>query len=234
MQGILPLKQLFTWAWTAILVFSFCTAGCHPLEDAVPLPQATVKNEKSNTVPVTVVSEIGYSIARSKNGSLKKSPETSSERDASGILLPENDNASIPLRDPFALPLRFQQMHSETIVQKLHENKNSAIKIPLQSIPLSGKAETVPPILTAQAATSLQDSIRRKTSIPCSGPVISGIFGNGKEKFTLLRWNDIQGIFKCGQQLKNGYFIKEITDSTVSFSSVENELEKNSFTLTLF
>lgn len=231
MQGILLLKQLFTSAWTAILVFSFCTAGCHPLEDAVPLPQATVKNEKSNTVPVTVVSEIGYSIARSKNGSLKKSPETSSERDASGILLPKNDNASIPLRDPFALPLKFQQMHSATIVQKLDENKSSAMKTFSQSIPLSGRTET---ISTPQTATFLQDSICRKSVVPSFRPVISGIIGNGKEKFALLRWQNKQGIFRRGETLENAFYITEITDSTVSFSPLDKSYGKDSFTLTLF
>ena len=122
-------------------------------------------------------------------------------------------------------------MHSATIVQKLDENKSSAMKTFSQSIPLSGRTET---ISTPQTATFLQDSICRKSVVPSFRPVISGIIGNGKEKFALLRWQNKQGIFRRGETLENAFYITEITDSTVSFSPLDKSYGKDSFTLTLF
>ena len=228
MQGILPLKQLFTWAWTAILVFSFCTAGCHPLEDAVPLPQATVKNEKSNTVPVTVVSEIGYSIARSKNGSLKKSPETSSERDASGILLPEKKAGESRLyvpapddknpdaagrRDPFALPAALRKQLTVTQGKGCFTPGNNHFETPLKKTAVQ------------QSATPPAPGSRQ--------PYVAGFFDSGKDKLALLHWKQIQGAFRRGESLGNGYYVKEITAATVLLYPEKSASGMKPVTLTL-
>ena len=65
------------------------------------------------------------------------------------------------------------------------------------------------------------------------GPCLAGIFDNGKEKFALIRWQQIQGVFRCGEYLGNGYFVKEITANSVLLYPEQNLPGTDTVTLTL-
>jgi hypothetical protein len=93
-----------------------------------------------------------------------------------------------------------------------------------------------------QTVSNPLDNKRRKTvpgqnqpviSINPQDPCITGIFDNGKEKFVLLRWHQIQGVFRCGEALGNGYYVKEITRSTVELCPRQNPCDTKSITLPL-
>ena len=64
-------------------------------------------------------------------------------------------------------------------------------------------------------------------------PCVAGIFDNGKEKFALVRWQQVQGVFRCGERLGNGYFVKEITANSVLLYPEQNRPGTDSVTLTL-
>ena len=64
-------------------------------------------------------------------------------------------------------------------------------------------------------------------------PCLAGIFDNGKEKFALVRWQKVQGVFRCGERLGNGYFVKEITANSVLLYPEQNFPGTDTFTLTL-
>ena len=93
-----------------------------------------------------------------------------------------------------------------------------------------------------QSVSTPLDNKRRKTvpgqnqpaiSINPHNPCITGIFDNGKEKFVLLRWQQIQGVFRCGEELGNGYYVKEITRSSVVLCPQQNPWDTKSITLPL-
>jgi hypothetical protein len=93
-----------------------------------------------------------------------------------------------------------------------------------------------------QSVSTPLDNKRRKTvpgqnqpaiSINPHNPCITGIFDNGKEKFVLLRWHQIQGVFRCGEELGNGYYVKEITRSSVVLCPQQNPWDTKSITLPL-
>ena len=64
-------------------------------------------------------------------------------------------------------------------------------------------------------------------------PCVAGIFDNGKEKFALVRWQQVQGVFRCGERLGNGYYVKEITANSVFLCPEENRPGTDTVTLTL-
>lgn len=64
-------------------------------------------------------------------------------------------------------------------------------------------------------------------------PCVAGIFDNGKEKFALVRWQKVQGVFRCGEHLGNGYLVKEITASSVLLCKEQNRHGADTVTLTL-
>lgn len=65
------------------------------------------------------------------------------------------------------------------------------------------------------------------------GPCVAGIFDNGKEKYALVRWHQVQGVFRCGEHLGNGYFVKGITASSVLLGPEQNRHGADTITLTL-
>ena len=64
-------------------------------------------------------------------------------------------------------------------------------------------------------------------------PCVAGIFDSGKEKLALLHWQQVQGTFRCGEPLGNGYYVKEITASTVLLYPENNNAGIKPVTLTL-
>ncbi len=205
-----------------LLAFSFFAFGCHTGMEPVPAPQTTVKKEEASRVPKESFQNNTETNTKFKSGNNQKRPETSLQRDAPGLLLSENKSAKNPIpfpdhtkktakaqrhtqRDPFALPMILQEP-----------------KPVMQEPPLSMSGQ--------QTVSNPLDNKRRKT-VP--GQNQPGIFDNGKEKFVLLRWHQIQGVFRCGEELGNGYYVKEITRSSVVLCPHQNPWDTKSITLPL-
>ena len=215
-----------------LLAFSFFAFGCHTGMEPVQVPQTTVKKEEASRVPKESFPNNTEINTKLKSVNRQKRPETSLQRDASGLLLSENKSAKDPIpfpshakktakaqrhtqRDPFALPMILQEP-----------------KPVMQEPPLSMSGQ--------QTVSNPLDNKRRKTvpgqnqpviSINPQDPCITGIFDNGKEKFVLLRWHQIQGVFRCGEALGNGYYVKEITRSSVVLCPQHNSSDTKTFSL---
>ena len=215
-----------------LLAFSFFAFGCHTGMEPVQVPQTTVKKEEASRVPKESFPNNTEINTKLKSVNSQKRPETSLQRDASGLLLSENKSAKDPIpfpshakktakaqrhtqRDPFALPMILQEP-----------------KPVMQEPPLSMSGQ--------QTVSNPLDNKRRKTvpgknqpviSINPQDPCITGIFDNGKEKFVLLRWHQIQGVFRCGEALGNGYYVKEITRSSVVLCPQQNSSNTKTFSL---
>ena len=78
-------------------------------------------------------------------------------------------------------------------------------------------------------ATEVQSVVPPYSPEPC----VAGIFDNGKEKFALVRWQRVQGIFSCGEQLGNGYYVKEITANYVLLCPKQDAFESDAVKLVL-
>ena len=110
---------------TLLLALSFFAFGCHTGMEPVPIPQTTVKKEGTSRIPGEPPRNNTETNTKVKIGKNQKGPETSLQRDASGLLLPANKPAPKPLscptntkstvvaqrhtqRDPFVLPAILQ------------------------------------------------------------------------------------------------------------------------------
>ena len=91
------------------------------------------------------------------------------------------------------------------------------------------------PVSSAQQnlkAPSLNTSMRQPAPLNSLEPSVYGIFGNGAEYFALIHWQQVQGVFGSGDHLGNGYYVKEITASSVLLCPDRNRCSTNSITLT--
>ena len=113
------------------------------------------------------------------------------------------------MRDPFAMP------------SKLLEQNNSR------------QEQQIAPRQIQQTLSPNAPPRKQTVSPYAPEPCVAGIFDNGKEKFALVRWQQIQGIFRCGENLGNGYYIKEITANSVLLCPKKDSPGKNSMTLKL-
>lgn len=95
----------------------------------------------------------------------------------------------------------------------------------------------VPTVLQEQQTvqTSPQQKAREARSTPVISPefCVAGIFDNGKDKYALVRGKQIQGIFRCGEQLGNGYYVKEITANSVLLAKGQTSYGTNTVKLKL-
>ncbi len=220
MRGILQIYKSFFRKLTGFLVFSFFVSGCHTGEEPVSVPQVTVKKE--TTSPNQSKGIQADAIVKTR----KKIPETPVNHSASGILLPEKQEnksrvhdpatdagnpGSASRRDPFALPAVLRKQQPVTRGKQVFTSKMSHPETPLRNISLQQTA----------ASPGLPE------------PRVAGIFDNGKEKFALLHWQQIQGTFRCGEPLGNGYYVKEITAVTVLLYPEKNSAGIKPVTLTL-
>lgn len=219
---------------TVLWAFSFFAFGCHTGIEPVQVPQTTVKKEEASRVPKESFHKNTETNKEIKSGNKQKRPETSLQRDASGLLLSENKSAKTPTpfpnllkktdtaqrhtqRDPFALPVILQEQ--KPAMQKLPSLMSGQ---QTASNPLDNKRSKHAPVQNQPVI-----------SINPQEPCIAGIFDNGKEKFILLRWHHIQGVFRCGEALGNGYYVKEITRSTVELCPQQNGCDTKTITLPL-
>lgn len=219
MRAILQIHKSFFGKLTAFLVFSFFVSGCHTGEEPVSVPQVTAKKETTSPNPSKLIQ--ADTIVKTR----KKKPETLVNHSGSGILLPEKqadksrgydpstdaenpDSAS--WRDPFALPEALRK-------QPVTRGKQAVISE------------------TSHPETPLQHTARQQTAASPGSPepCVAGIFDNGKEKLALLHWRQIQGTFRCGEPLGNGYYVKEITAATVLLYPENNSAGIKPITLAL-
>jgi hypothetical protein len=217
-----------------LLAFSFFAFGCHTGMEPVLAPQTTVKKEEASRIPKESIQNNTETNTNLKSVNKQKRPETSLQRDASGFLLSENKSAKNPIpfpnhtkktstaqrhtqRDPFALPMIFQEPKPAIPEPPFSKSGQQSVSTPLDN----KRRKTVP--------GQNQPAI----SINPHNPCITGIFDNGKEKFVLLRWHQIQGVFRCGEELGNGYYVKEITRSSVVLCPRQNPWDTKSITLPL-
>ena len=217
-----------------LLAFSFFAFGCHTGMEPVQATQTTVKKEEASRVPKESFQNNTETNTKFKSGNNQKWPETSLQRDAPGLLLSENKSAKNPIpfpdhtkktakaqghtqRDPFALPMILQEQKRD--IQELPSLTPEQQTV---SSPLDNKRRKTVPVQN-------QPAIPINPQEPC----ITGIFDNGKEKYVLLRWLQIQGVFRCGEKLGNGYYVKEITRSSVVLCPQQNPCDTKSITLPL-
>ena len=217
-----------------LLAFSFFAFGCHNGMEPVQATQTTVKKEEASRVPKESFQNNTETNTKFKSGNNQKWPETSLQRDAPGLLLSENKSAKNPIpfpdhtkktssaqrhtqRDPFALPMIFQEPKPA---------------IPEPPFSMSGQ-QTVSNPLDKKRRTPFPGHNQLAIPINPQEPCITGIFDNGKEKFILLRWHRIQGVFRCGETLGNGYYVKKIANSSVELCPQQNSCGTNSITLSL-
>ena len=223
MRGIIPFHTLFWGKFSFFLFISFFMPGCHTGNETVPVPQVTVKKEEtfqsSGGQPCNIAEARQITIAKTNTEKPKKA-ETSVKTDASVSLLPEKQNnkydnnknygsssntkhiAEVSRSDPFALPKVLQKQQPISSVQQ-------NLKVPSQNTFMHQPAPLNSP-----------------------EPSVYGIFGNGAEYFALIRWQQIQGVFGSGEHLGNGYYVKEITASSVVLCPDRNDCSTNSITLT--
>ena len=217
-----------------LLAFSFFAFGCHTGMEPVQVPQTMVKKEEASRVPKESFPNNTEINTKLKSVNRQKRPETSLQRDASGLLLSENKSAKDPIpfpdhtkktstaqrhtqRDPFTLPMILQEPKPNMQEPSFSKSGRQTVSTPLDN----KRRKTVP--------GQNQPAI----SINPHNPCITGIFDNGKEKFVLLRWQQIQGVFRCGEELGNGYYVKEITRSSVVLCPQQSPCDTKSITLPL-
>lgn len=217
-----------------LLAFSFFAFGCHTGMEPVLAPQTTVKKEEASRISKESIQNNTETNTNLKSVNKQKRPETSLQRDASGFLLSENKSAKNPTpfpdhtkktakaqghtqRNPFALPMILQEQKRD--IQELPSLTPEQQTV---SSPLDNKRRKTVPVQN-------QPAIPINPQEPC----ITGIFDNGKEKYVLLRWHQIQGVFRCGEKLGNGYYVKEITRSSVVLCPQQNPCDTKSITLPL-
>ena len=220
MRGILQIYKSFFGKLTAFLVFSFFVPGCHTGEEPVSVPHVTAKKEAASHNQSKGIQ--ADSIVKTR----KKKPETPVNHSASGILLPEKQEDKSRIydpatggkypdtsnrRDPFALPavLRKQQ-------------------------PVTRGKQALTSEMSHPEESGRHTSLPQTASPPGSpDPCVAGIFDNGKEKLALLHWRQIQGTFRCGESLGNGYYVKKITAAAVLLYPEKNTPGIKPVTLTL-
>ena len=250
MRGNFFLKNPTFYPLSVILAFTFFTGGCHTGNEFVPTEPAAVKKAEAEPQLIT---------KQKHKGSQKKIPGTLAKSNASGILLsePEKDpkegmsqNVSAEpgekeaetsvatLRDPFSIPEELKNKsgageHPESIqAQYIPAPPSSSVlqNGRQENKKLDGNPRSISPAPYPQNTAAAYAS---RPFYQATGPVLSGIFDNGKEKYILLHWNQIQGVFQNGETLPNGYRVEEITASAVTLRPTQSVGTGEKIVLTL-
>ena len=222
MRGILQINKSFSGKLTIFMVFSFFISGCNTANEPVSVPQVTGKKEAAS------YSQTKNIQADSIVNTRKKIPETPVTHSASGILLPEkkadknriydstpddrHPDAAVQ-RDPFALPSALRKQQPVTQGKESFTSGKNRFEEPLRHT------------IVQQSAASPAPGSQK--------PCVAGIFDNGKEKLALLHWQQIQGTFRRGESLGNGYYVREITAAAVSLYPEQSGPGMKPVTLTL-
>ena len=243
MRSKLHFQTEFLSGISVLLAFSFFTAGCHTGSEVIPAAPATVKKAEagSRNLPGTATAKLQ-----------KSTPETSVKNGASGILLPETGKQTAPGisvadanaekvcerkalktvgRNPFAMP---EAPGAKLSGKKQTENATQPSSSNPSSLPAANDFNA-PGKTTAPQYDSSGKKLTTGPSAPVyrPEPYISGVFDNGQDRFILLHWNQIQGIFRNGEALGNGYYVREISGSQAVLCTNKEDDGRSDITLKL-
>ncbi|MBR4908357.1 MAG: hypothetical protein IKZ43_05015 [Acidaminococcaceae bacterium] len=225
MRNIFQLKIKYAGKITAMLAFSFFTVGCHTGSEPASVHKTAVKKEtagRASESPLRIITKDKAVTEAILNNKQKKPVSFSNDK--------RTNNDAAARRDPFALPAELQ----ETQKFPMYNRKDSG-----NATPFTNPAATNQRATTCNNQQTLQQSVPKATEVqsvvpPYSQePCVAGIFDNGKEKFALVRWQKVQGIFRCGEQLGNGYYVKEITANSVLLCPDQDAFESDAVKLVL-
>lgn len=211
MRKFTKLSILLFGSAIALPVFSFFVSGCHTDSKPSTVAQAQVKKEKAGKVtedrPRKSTKDKAKTIAEIKTEKEQLCP----------VSFPPHESSKkygIALRDPFTLPASLQKQQG----------------IPTYDHKMSGSGASFlnsRTVVNHNNQQSKQAAWENKLIEPTRSPYtqepcVAGIFNNGKENFALVRWQQVQGIFRCGEHLGNGYYVKDITDNSVLLCPGQN------------
>ena len=234
----LPKRKDFVSGISVLLAFSFFIAGCHTGSEVIPATPISVKKAEADSKPLPENAKSKLQNHKpetsEKNGASGILLPESGKRADSGASVSdlyaatdsyaatdtdkknaaEKENATSPspiaLRDPFAMPARLKAIRSG--------DRQSAATQPALADPSSVSSASNSSFHNAASRhnTSDKNATQNIAAAPNSPePYITGILNNGKETFIILHWNRIQGIFRAGEALGNGYYVREISEKEV-------------------
>ena len=225
MRNIFQLKLKLAGGITVLLAFSFFAAGCHTNNEPAPVPKTTVKKETSGRISGRPLRNI------TKDKTVTEATLNNEQKRPGSFSHDKCTNNDAPAqRDPFALPAELQ----ETLKSPMYNRKDSG-----NATPFANPAATNQRTTTCNNQQTMQQSVPKATEVqsvvpPYSQePCVAGIFDNGKEKFALVRWQQVQGVFRCGEHLGNGYYVKEITANSVLLCPEQDAFESGAVKLVL-
>ena len=225
MRNIFQLKLKLAGGITALLAFSFFAAGCHTNNEPAPVPKTTVKKETSRRTsesPLRNIKKDKTVIEATLNNEQKRPVSFSHDKCT--------NNDTTAQRDPFAPPAELQ----ETQKFPIYNRKDSD-----NATPFTNPAATNYATKSRNNRQTMQQAVPKATEIQSAVPTyspepsVAGIFDNGKEKFALVRWQQVQGVFRCGEHLGNGYYVKEITANSVLLCPEQDAFESGAVKLVL-
>ena len=208
MRNFTILGILLFGATTALPVFSFFVSGCHTSNGPSLTTQVTGKKEEVRCATGGLPRKSTKTKTTAETGTEKEqnSPVSFSRHKSS-------KNNGMAQRNPFALPAILQEQQ----------------RIPTHDRRITGNgsliySRTVTSHNNHQAGQVSQQNRSIEPTVPpyASKPCVAGIFYNGKENFALVRWQEIQGIFRCGEHLGNGYYVKNINENSVLLCPEQN------------
>ena len=223
MRGTKPFHTLFWGKLSFFLVISFFMSGCHTGIEPVPVPQVTVKKEEtfqdSGGQPCNIT-EARQITGVKANTEKQKIQGTSVKTDAAGYLVPEKQNDKYKINE-----IDGSSPNTKQIAEVSRSDPFALPKVLQKQQPVSSAQQNL-------KAPSLNTSMRQPAPLNSLEPSVYGIFGNGAEYFALIHWQQVQGVFGSGDHLGNGYYVKEITASSVVLCPDRNDCSTNSITLT--
>ena len=213
---------------TGLLAVSFFVTGCHTGSEPAPVPKAFTRKETAGSG----TDQVSQSKTKKEKTGIPrynvKAAELQSEK------LTDTDRKDRKLmtstRDPFARPAALAEdknSHCGQIRFTLGQAGMNREQLPLTR----GQQNTV---IQARQSLPQQALPAHQPVLSCPAePCIAGIFDNGTERFALVRWQQVQGIFRSGESLGNGYYVKEITAQSVMLAPEKDSTGTNSITLTM-
>jgi len=129
----------------------------------------------------------------------------------------------------------YEQKRPVSFTHDKHTNNDAVV----QRDPFTNPTSTNQTITNCNNPQTMQQAVPKVTTVQPAVPPYSpepsvvGIFNNGKEKFALVRWQQVKGVFRCGENLGNGYYVKEISANIVLLCPNQNRDGADSIKLTL-
>lgn len=227
MHSIFQLHMKKTGKITLLLAFSFFVSGCPTGKEPVTTSNDTIRKETAGRP----TKSFPHNTNEAKE---KKFTETSKEiLKKRSVAFPDYKRSydyATAQRNPFAQPAELQEQHSFPIFN--HKDTFEEASLNRRIIPNHTVTSHNNKDQALQTAPQNLTMIQKVTPYPLE-PCVAGIFDNGKEKYALVRWQQVQGIFRCGEPLGNGYYVKEITTNSVLIGSEQAHDDATTIRLTL-